>query len=671
MKPDLHKLTPYRQNPQFDPRNVAAMIGSMSRDMSRSAPSIVLAAVCALVAGLFVWMAAMGVTEWSGSSAAENHYNLLVAGFQSGHLSLNKEVPAGLAQLADPYDPVANAGYRSLPIGLHDMSYYQGRLYLYFGVTPALLLFWPWVALTGHFLFQRYVVAIFCVVGFLVSAGLLRALGRRYFPEVGAGVVAAGALALGLAAGVPVMLQRAEFWEVTISCGYALVMLALGAVWLALHDPAKRSWWLAAASVALGFAVGARPSLLLTVAILLVPVVLTWSGPSSTGPRRLPWGLLAAAVLPLVVCGLGLMLYNELRFGHPFEFGQRYQLAGDRQDMVRHFSPHYLWFNFCVYFLEPVQWSRQLPFVGAIATPPLPPGHGPVNDPFGVLTNIPVLWLALAAPLAWRGRAAAERIALRGFVVAVALLFGISALVLCLFYGNCSRYEVEFLPALTLLAVTGILGMERALADRPRWRRAFRAAWGLLLAFSVAFNLLSSLDRYADQRYLLGNRLLIAGRIPEAVAQYETALRVKPGLIDAESGLGNALLHANRVPEAIKHFEEALRLRPDRPEVHCNLANVLSLTGHLPEAISQYEEALRLEPDYAETHCSLAIALAQVGRLQEAAAHFREALRLKPDYAYAHYNLGIALMQLGQTAEAQGHLREARRLKPDIDRDGP
>lgn len=647
------------------------MIGRMPWDKSSSVQSIVLAVVCALVAGLFMWMAATGVTEWSGSSAAENHYNLLVAGFQSGHLSVNREVPAGLAQLADPYDPVANAEYRSLPVGLHDLSYYKGRLYLYFGVTPALLLFWPWAALTGHYLLQRYAVAIFCLVGFLASVGLVRALGRRYFPEAGVAVLAAGALALGLVTGVPVMLQRAEFWEAAISCGYALVMLALGAVWLALHDPGKRCWWLAAASVALGFAVGARPSLLLTAAILLVPVVLTWSGPCQAGPRRLPWGLLAAAVLPLVVCGLGLMLYNELRFDNPFEFGQHYQLAGDRQDVGRYFSPHYLWFNFCVYFLEPVQWSRQLPFVGPIATPALPPGHAPVDDPFGVLTNLPLLWLALAAPLAWRGRAEEARTTLRGFIVTVALLFGISALVLCLFYGNCSRYEVEFLPALTLLAVIGMLAVERTLAGRPRWRLVFRAVWSLLLAFSVAFTLLAGIDRYADQRYRLGNQLLRAKRAPEAIAQYETALRIKPGLVDAEGGLGNALLHANRVPEAFHHFEEALRLSPDRPEVHVNLANVLSLTGRLPEAIGQYEQALRLEPDYAETHCNLAITLAEAGRLHEAVAHFREALRLKPDYAYAHYNLGVALMQLGQTAEAQEHLREAMRLKPELGRDGP
>ena len=148
---------------------------------SQSVRAIFFVAACALVVGVFAWTAVSGVTELSGRSAAESHYNLLAEGFQRGHLSLNKEAPVELGRLADPYDPVANARYR-LGAGLHDMTYYKGKLYLYFGATPAVVLFWPWAALTGHYLFHRYAVAVFCSVGFLASAWVLRALWRRYFP---------------------------------------------------------------------------------------------------------------------------------------------------------------------------------------------------------------------------------------------------------------------------------------------------------------------------------------------------------------------------------------------------------------------------------------------------------------------------------------------------------
>ena len=141
---------------------------------------ISLAAACTLVIGVYAYTAHLSDTELLFPNAADASYNLLAQGFRAGRLSLKKEVPPGFAQLADPYDPIANAPYRSAPYFLNDLSYYKGRLYVYFGVTPALLLFWPVAALTGHYLFPQQAALIFCAVGFLVSVGLLRALWRRY-----------------------------------------------------------------------------------------------------------------------------------------------------------------------------------------------------------------------------------------------------------------------------------------------------------------------------------------------------------------------------------------------------------------------------------------------------------------------------------------------------------
>ena len=235
-----------------------------------------LALACSLVIGIYAYMTQSGLLELLSPRAAETPYNLLVQGFREGHLSLAKEVPAEFIHLADPYDPTANDLYRVPPHRMLDLSYYKGRLYLYFGITPALILFWPFVALTGHYLFQRQAVEIFCSVGFLASAGLLRALWRRYFAEVRVGVVAAGMLALGLATGVPALLSEADVYQVPISCGYMLTMLALVAIWCALHEPERSCRWLALASVAYGLAVGARPNLLFGAVILLVPVAQAW-----------------------------------------------------------------------------------------------------------------------------------------------------------------------------------------------------------------------------------------------------------------------------------------------------------------------------------------------------------------------------------------------------------
>jgi tetratricopeptide (TPR) repeat protein len=268
------------------------------------------------------------------------------------------------------------------------------------------------------------------------------------------------------------------------------------------------------------------------------------------------------------------MVYNAMRFGSPFELGQHYQTSGERQVARQFFRLQYLWFNFRVYFLEPARWSGRFPFVHEIAVPPLPAGYALVETPFGILTNIPVVWLALAVSLAWRNRSAEAASFLRWFVMAVALLFGICALTLALYESAMFRYQVDFVPAMVLLAVVGILGLERALADRLAWRRAARWGWGLLLGFSVAFNLLATVEHHARMHNDLGVVVGRGGRIQEAIGHFEEALRIAPEYDEAHYNLGVALEQAGRSQEAIKQYEEVLRITPGFIEARDALARL-------------------------------------------------------------------------------------------------
>ena len=152
------------------------------------------------------------------------------------------------------------------------------------------------------------------------------------------------------------LLPQSDIYQVPISCGYMLAMLALGAIWCALHDAERRSRWLMVASVAYGLAIGARPNLLFGAVILLLPVGY------ARRERQSIWATLLAATVPILLIGFGLMLYNDLRFDNPFEFGLRYQLNGLRLITRQYLSPRFLWINFRVYFLEPAHWSVRFPF---------------------------------------------------------------------------------------------------------------------------------------------------------------------------------------------------------------------------------------------------------------------------------------------------------------------
>jgi tetratricopeptide (TPR) repeat protein len=165
--------------------------------------------------------------------------------------------------------------------------------------------------------------------------------------------------------------------------------------------------------------------------------------------------------------------------------------------------------------------------------------------------------------------------------------------------------------------------------------------------------------------YTLGSALFEAGRVPEALQQYEAALHLKPDSAETHINLGNALTRMGRPAEAVRHYEEALRLKPGAADAHANLGNALIRLGRTTEAIGHYEEALRIKPGSADAHNNLGNALAQSGRLDQAIRHYEAAIRLKPSLVDAYGNLGNALAQSGRPAEAVPYYENALRLKPD------
>lgn len=163
----------------------------------------------------------------------------------------------------------------------------------------------------------------------------------------------------------------------------------------------------------------------------------------------------------------------------------------------------------------------------------------------------------------------------------------------------------------------------------------------------------------------LGDALSQAGKVKDAIGQYEAAVRLKPDYAEAYNNLGVTLAQSGSAPEAIKNYQQALRIDPNYAEAHSNFANTLKQSSRVPEAIEQYEQALRIDPDMAGTHYNLAVTLEQAGRVQDAVGHYEHALRIDPQMAGAHFALGIALMRLSRHQEALSHFDQALRLKPD------
>jgi tetratricopeptide (TPR) repeat protein len=259
--------------------------------------------------------------------------------------------------------------------------------------------------------------------------------------------------------------------------------------------------------------------------------------------------------------------------------------------------------------------------------------------------------------------------------------------------GSIMAERFLYLPSVGLagcvVAAIHALG-QRRLLNRPGVAQgAARVAWAALGLVCLAFTARTYARNFdwqdnrslwtsavdvcpgsARPHYNLGVELeRIPDRLPEAIAEYQAALRIQPDHAEAHNNLAGVLARMpDRLPEAIAEYQAALRIRPDLPAVHYNLANTLArMPGRLPEAIAEYQAALRIRPDYAEAHDNLANALARMpGRLPEAIAEYQAALRIRPDRAEVHYNLANALARMpGRLPDAIAEYEAALRIRPD------
>jgi tetratricopeptide (TPR) repeat protein len=163
----------------------------------------------------------------------------------------------------------------------------------------------------------------------------------------------------------------------------------------------------------------------------------------------------------------------------------------------------------------------------------------------------------------------------------------------------------------------------------------------------------------------LGADLYNRGRLVEARAQVEEALRINPHSVDALCNLGAILKDQGRLDQARVQVEEALRINPRSVDSLCTLGAILKDQGRLDQARDQFEEALRINPYSAHALCKLGLLLVDQGRFDEARVFLTTALWLRPDHPDTLYALGFILFRQGRLDEARARFDAVLRLEPD------
>jgi Flp pilus assembly protein TadD len=181
----------------------------------------------------------------------------------------------------------------------------------------------------------------------------------------------------------------------------------------------------------------------------------------------------------------------------------------------------------------------------------------------------------------------------------------------------------------------------------------------------------------------LGKALLQARRVPESVAQFQTALRISPRNTKNRCLLGTALLQSARFDEAVEQFDRAVRYDPNSAMARDDLAVALwtrskyhpatASKASLDEIKAQLTQAIGLRPDdpLALTNLGLILLdLDPIGGVPEANRCFVQALGIAPEDLAAHLGLSktLPLPPFSNSAAAADHLDTARKLEPDSQR---
>jgi protein O-GlcNAc transferase len=203
------------------------------------------------------------------------------------------------------------------------------------------------------------------------------------------------------------------------------------------------------------------------------------------------------------------------------------------------------------------------------------------------------------------------------------------------------------LDALLLLGVAGMQQGRLAEAER-------------LIGRLIAIN-----SRVALAYSTLGDCLRSLNRPGDALANYDRALSLDPGLVGTWNNRGSLLQTQGRPDEARKSYEVGLAIQPSDATISRNHASALEEAGRLADALAGYGRTLAISPNHVDALAGRGAVLRKLSRTAAALIDLELALSLQPDHFGALSHRGEAMRDLNRIEDALTSLTRALAVKPD------
>lgn len=434
---------------------------------SRAVISIATFIECCLLASfLFFGSNMVGIAtanynygEWDGRSIVNTfkvggdnaqQYAELAKSISEGHFYLDEEPPEWLVNMDSPYDKGARDELTK-ETGeecLFDVAYYDGKYYVYFGVVPVFLFYLPFYLLTGQNFPTAIGVLIALVFFILGCSALLDRFSRYFFKKVSLGLFLLMQMAIVACSGILYLAKFPTFYSLPLACGLAFSVWGLY-FWVCgrtteSKGSLKRRVCFVAGSLCMALVAGCRPQLLL---LSLLAFPLFWRkyiGQKEILSRR---GLadFLCLIVPYLVIGALIMLYNHARFGSFGDFGANYNLT--LNDMTQRgwifgrFAA-----AFFAYFIQSPNTQGVFPFIQPVVFDTTYMGQTIKEATFGgILVCCPLLWtLFFSGPIARTRNRIRNTKTITGVIIVLVISGLAVAMVDAQMAGILERYYADF-----------------------------------------------------------------------------------------------------------------------------------------------------------------------------------------------------------------------------------
>ena len=169
-----------------------------------------------------------------------------------------------------------------------------------------------------------------------------------------------------------------------------------------------------------------------------------------------------------------------------------------------------------------------------------------------------------------------------------------------------------------------------------------------------------------DAVHLLAVVQATLGKRDKAIASYDRAISLKPGVAALFSNRGVVLKDMKRFDEALASFDRALAIEPRFAEAHNNRGNAFRALERYDEALACYDRALAIRPNDAQTIRNRGVAMHRLGRFDDALASFGWAIVQRPDLAEAWADRGLVLRAMKRFEQSLASFERAIALAPRI-----